>query len=144
MKALTLFGGGSAHGAVPLLEGHALGTWGWVALVGGRRRRCCSPILAWVYVYCLEMDSRRWRSSAGVVVASMAEDLPRSRRWRSSFGVVVASMAEDLPRLSPQSTLKMDQWKTAATAHVSATDRFEPRTRQMARAGPPALDVSLR
>ena len=52
-------------------------------------------------------------------------------------------MAEDLPRLSPQSALKMDQWKMAATTHVSASDRFEPRTRHMAGLGPPALDVRL-
>uniref|UniRef100_M8BZI4 Exportin-2 n=1 Tax=Aegilops tauschii TaxID=37682 RepID=M8BZI4_AEGTA len=32
-------------------------------------------------------------------------------------------MAEDLPRLTPQSALKMDQWKMAATRHVSASDR---------------------
>ncbi|EMS60895.1 hypothetical protein TRIUR3_15807 [Triticum urartu] len=41
-----------------------------------------------------------------------------SRRWRSSFGVMMASMAEEQPRLSPQSTLKMDQWKMVATTHV--------------------------
>ncbi|KAF7056812.1 hypothetical protein CFC21_064190 [Triticum aestivum] len=41
-----------------------------------------------------------------------------SRRWRSSFGVMMASMAEEQPRLSPQSALKMDQWKMVATTHV--------------------------
>ncbi len=44
-----------------------------MALGGGGRWRWCGPILAWIYVRCLEMDSRRWRSSFGVMVASMAE-----------------------------------------------------------------------
>ncbi|VAH03365.1 unnamed protein product [Triticum turgidum subsp. durum] len=52
-------------------------------------------------------------------------------------------MAEDLPRLLPQSALKMGQWKMTTTTHVSASHRFEPRTRQMARSGPSALDVRL-
>jgi hypothetical protein len=38
----------------------------------------------------------------------------------------------------------MDQWKMAATTHVSASDRFVPWTWQMARSGPPVLDVRLR
>ena len=53
-------------------------------------------------------------------------------------------MAEDLPRLTPQSALKMDQWKMAVTTHVSASDRFVPRTRYVVQSGPPALDVRLR
>ena len=44
-------------------------------------------------------------------------------------GVMVTSMAKDLLRLTHQSALKMDQWKMAATTHVSASDRFVPRTR---------------
>ena len=51
--------------------------WGWVGLAGGGRRRRCGPILAWIYVRYSEMDSRSWRSTFGIVVASMAEDLPR-------------------------------------------------------------------
>ena len=76
-KALILLGGGGAHGAVTFLKPLLWEPWGWVALMGGGRRRWCGPILAWIYVRCLEMDSRRWRSSFGVVVASMAEHLPR-------------------------------------------------------------------
>ena len=107
-KALTLFGDGGAYGAVTFLKAPLWEPWGWVALVGDGRRRWCGPILAWIYVCCLEMGSRG---------------------WRSSFGVVVALMAEDLPRLTPQAALKMDQWKMATTTHVSASDRFVPRTR---------------
>ena len=43
---------------------------------------------------------------------------------RVGGGCRLASMAEDLPRLTPQSALKMDQWKMAATTHVSASDQF--------------------
>ena len=73
MKVITLLGGGGAHGVVPFLKAPLWEPWGWVALVGGGRRRWCGPILAWIYVCCLEMDSRRWRSSVAVMVASMAE-----------------------------------------------------------------------
>ncbi|EMS66281.1 hypothetical protein TRIUR3_31639 [Triticum urartu] len=72
-KTLTLLGGDGAHGAVPFLKAPLWEPWGRVALVGGGRRRWCGPILAWICVRCLEMDSRRWRSSFGVKVASMAE-----------------------------------------------------------------------
>ena len=127
-----------------LLEGAALGTLGpggacgWWATAVMRPYPSMDSSVAW-----------RWtRVGGGCRLASWWRQWRRtcqgSHRWRSSFGVVVASTAEDLPRLSPQSALKMDQWKMAATTHVSASDRFEPRTRQMARSGPPALDVRLR
>ncbi|KAE8792534.1 ABC transporter G family member 48 [Hordeum vulgare] len=67
-----------------------------------------------------------------------------SRRWRSSFGVMMASMAEAPVKVVLQSDLKMDQWKMVTTTHVSASDRFVPRTRYVARSGSPALDVRLR
>ena len=61
------------------------------------------------------------------------------------FGVKVASMAACPDKVEVSiSALKTDLWKMAATTHVSASDRFEPRTQQMARSGHPALDVRLR
>ena len=72
---------------------------------------------------CAEMDSRRRRVLSGVMVASMAE-------WPDK---VEASI----------SALKTDLRKMAAMTHVSASARFVPRTRYVARSMPPALDVRL-
>ena len=58
---------------------------------------------------CAVLDSRRRGLLSGVMVASMAE-------WPDK---VEASI----------SALKTDQWKMAATTHVSASDQFMPQTR---------------
>ena len=42
------------------------------------------------------------------------------------------------------SALKTDLWKMAATTHVSASDRFVPQTRYVARLGLPAFDDRFR
>ena len=72
---------------------------------------------------CAVMDSRR-RQLSGVMVASMAE-------WPDK---VEASI----------SALKTDQWKMAATTHMSASDQFMPQTRYVARLGLLAFDDRLR
>ena len=73
---------------------------------------------------CAEMDSRRRRWLSGVMVASMAE-------WPNK---VEASI----------SALKTDLWKMTATTHVSASDRFVPQTRYVARLGLPTFDDRFR
>ena len=74
-------------------------------------------------IRCTEMDSRRRRTLSSIMVASMAER-------PGKLGALVFA-------------LKMDWWKTAATTHESASDRFVPQTQYVARLGPPALDVRL-
>ena len=103
--------------------------------MGGGRWRWCGSILAWIYIHFLEMDSRWWRSSSSSWWRQWQRTCQGSRRWRLLFGVVMVSMEKDLPRLSPQSALKVDQWKMVATTHVSVSDWFEPWTWEMARSG---------
>ena len=62
----------------------------------------------------------------------------------SSFGVMVALMAEEPAKVGTSICLEMDQWKMAATTHVSASDRFIPQTRYVARLGILAFDVRIR
>ena len=67
-----------------------------------------------------------------------------SRRRRMLFGIMVASTTERPGKLGALvSALKIDWWKTAATTHESALDRFVPQTQYVAWLGPPALDVRL-
>ena len=53
-------------------------------------------------------------------------------------------MAEWPDKVEAISALKTDQWKMAATTHVSASDQFMPQTRYVARLGLLAFDDSLR
>ena len=66
------------------------------------------------------------------------------RRWWSSFGVMVALMAEEPAKVGTSICLEMDQWKMVETTHLSASDRFMPQTRYVARLGIPAFDVRIR
>ena len=65
-----------------------------------------------------------------------------SPRRRKLSGVMVALMVERPGKVGALvSALKMNWWKTAATTHESASDRFVSQTQHVARLGPPALDV---
>ena len=79
----------------------------------------------------------QWRLGARCAVLD-------SRRRGLLSGVMVASMAEWPDKVEAISALKTDQWKMAATTHVSASDQFMPQTRYVARLGLLAFDDSLR
>ena len=60
-------------------------------------------------------------------------------------GVKVASMTEWPDKVEASiSALKTDLWKMAAMTHVSASDRFVPQTRYVARLRLPAFDDRFR
>ena len=57
---------------------------------------------------------------------------------------MVALMAEEPAKVGTSICLEMDQWKMVETTPVSASDRFMPQTRYVARLGIPAFDVRFR